>query len=33
MLISDPPAGKSLHPILALHVVRAAALAWPACPS
>lgn len=31
MLISDAPSRKAVHPVLALHVVDAAALAWPAC--
>ena len=31
MLISDAPAAKAAHPTLALHVIRAGQLAWPAC--
>ncbi len=31
MLISDAPAGKAAHPILPLHVIRAARLAGPGC--
>jgi hypothetical protein len=33
MLISDAPTQQSAHPPLLTHVVRPAALAWPACPA
>jgi hypothetical protein len=33
MLISDAPTQQSAHPPLPTHVVRPAALAWPACPA
>jgi hypothetical protein len=33
MLITDAPVTKSAHPVLPLHVVRPAVLAWAACPS